>query len=241
MDARIANLAIRFDAIEAGIKALQQSLCSATTVDALSKLSPELDPCSQDTPEVAQLRALCRTLPLHTAVFRWVPSEYYQRPLQWRRDILQAPSIQYLCKSIVLENTHCVNTDCSVRENSRFYIVLFQYVEKFDSEKLMRFVKDLNPSLGKKKFNFRLADPEVSQKMTGFGYNAVVPFGGNVDIPVILSEKLTHLSPSYFWMGGGHVDCKLRIDLAEFLRVIQPFVADIANPLSEEELNCITD
>jgi prolyl-tRNA editing enzyme YbaK/EbsC (Cys-tRNA(Pro) deacylase) len=179
---------------------------------------------------------------MHSAVFRWVPSEYYAKPLQWRRDVLQCPSVQYLCKSIVLENTHCVHSDCSDPNNARYYIVVFQYIERFDSERLMRFIKDKNPTLGKKKFNFRLADPEAARQLTGFGYNAVVPFGGNVSVPVVLSEKLLHLSPKYFWMGGGHVDCKLRVDTDEFLHsAVAPFVADISIPMSEEELNSITD
>ena len=31
--------------------------------------------------------------------------EYYKQDLAWRRDWLQAPSQEHLCKSIVMENT----------------------------------------------------------------------------------------------------------------------------------------
>lgn len=247
MTDRLVALAARFDALEAAIAALKASSFQNAAAALHPRPAPaaaslkELEPCAQDTPEVAKLRELCRTLPLSSAVFRWVPSDYYSWPLQKRRDILSAPSVDYLCKAIVLENTHCEFSDCSNRENSRFYIVMFQYVEKFDSEKLMRFVKGMNPSLGKKKFNFRLADPEVSKQLTGFGYNAVVPFGGAVDVPIILSEKVRQLAAGYFWMGGGHVDCKLRADCSEFVERFHPFVADVTNPLSEDELNAITD
>ena len=238
LEQRIAMLAARFAAIEKRLE--QQQKAGAAAAPKVKKDLSNLAPCKQDTPEVAKLREQCKTIPLHSAQFKWVPSDYYTKPLPWRKEQLGAPSIQYLCKSIVLENTHCKNEDCSVETNSRYYVAVFQYVERFDAEKVLRFVKGMNEGMGKKQFNFRLADPEVSQKMTGFGYNAVVPFGTAVKIPVILSEKITKLSPAYFWMGGGHVDCKVRVDTEEFLESIKPFVADITNPIPEEELSTLT-
>lgn len=249
LEARLHAVAARFDAIESGIAALQAPSAAPVAAAAEAAAAPKrpvvssaaLEPCARDTPEVARLRALCKTLPLSSALFKWVPAEYYSRPLQWRRDVLEAPSISYLCKTIVMENTHCTNEDCSDRNNSRFYLVVFQYTERFDSEKLARFARDLNPGLGKKKFNFRLAAPERSLALTGFGYNSVVPFGTAVPIPVILSDRITKLAPAYFWMGGGHADCKVRVDVDEFVSVVQPHVADITNPLTEEELLQIVD
>lgn len=202
----------------------------------------ELEPCADDTAEVANLRALCKSLQLTTAKFQWVPSCYYEKSLTWRRDVLKSPSIKHLCKSILLENTHGTNEDCNDRNNSRFYVIVFQYIERFDSDKLMRFIRDLNPTLGKKKFNFRLADPTVSQRLTGFGHNAVVPFGGATKIPIVLSSNVAALSsPAYFWMGGGHADCKLRMNVDEFCQVFEPFVADITTPLPEEELKNLVE
>jgi prolyl-tRNA editing enzyme YbaK/EbsC (Cys-tRNA(Pro) deacylase) len=228
---RIAAVQLRFDVLEKKL---------ATPATKVPKAIKNLEPCDQDTPEVAKLRLACKTIPLHTAVFKWVSSEYYEKPLTWRREQLGAPSIRYLCKSIVLENTHCKFEDCADPTNSRFYIAVFQYVERFDTEKVLRLVKDMNSGLGKKQFNYRLANPEASQKMTGFGYNAVVPFGTTDRIPVILSEKIAALSPAFFWMGGGHVDCKVRVDTEEFLNVVKPFVGDITTPIPEEELASIS-
>jgi hypothetical protein len=34
-----------------------------------------------------------------------VPFDYYDRPLEGRRELLNAPSVDYLCKSILMENT----------------------------------------------------------------------------------------------------------------------------------------
>ena len=212
---------------------------SAVAVDC-SKIAA-LQPDPRDDATVAKVRRACIDLGLSTAQFKWVEGAYYNKPLQYRRDLLQAPSIQYLCKTIVLENTHCTNEDCSDPSNSRFYMVLFQYTEKFNSDEVMRFIKDKNEGIGKKKFSFRLANPEVSAALTGFGYNAVAPFGTKTQIPIILSQKITELAPRYFWMGGGHADCKVRVDTDEFIRVLKPFVCNFTNALTEEELSQITD
>ncbi|ORC89475.1 YbaK/aminoacyl-tRNA synthetase-associated domain-containing protein [Trypanosoma theileri] len=265
VETRIAALASRYTSIEKSIEELHKALKRITTSNdnnnnnnnntatpaAAAAVSTsryrdpcelkELQPCERDTPQVAALRQWCLKHHLYSAVFRWVPSDYYQHSLQWRRDILEANSIQHLCKSIVLENTHCIHKDCSHRENSRYYIIVYPYTEKFDAEFVMRCVKDMNEGLGKKKFNFRLADPEVSLHLTGFSHGAVAPFGTTTEIPVILSDRITQLSPPVFWMGGGHVDCKVRVDVEEFLEVVKPIVAAITTPLTAEELEHLVD
>eukprot|EP00744_Colponema_vietnamica_P010694 GILI01015087.1.p1 GENE.GILI01015087.1~~GILI01015087.1.p1 ORF type:complete len:265 (+),score=29.94 GILI01015087.1:65-859(+) len=240
---RIFLLERRWETIEAAVASLSNTATASYQSSPSSSPSTvaALQPDAKDTPEVASVRRSCISLGLLSAQFRWVPSDYYSRPLQYRRDLLNAPTIQYLCKSIVLENTHCVNSDCSVPTNSRFYIVLFQYTDRFNSEDVMRFIRDNNEGLGKKKFNFRLANPEVSAELTGFGYNAVVPFGTKTTIPIVLSRKITELQPRYFWMGGGHADCKVRVDTEEFIRVLNPFICDFTVPLTEEELSAISD
>jgi prolyl-tRNA editing enzyme YbaK/EbsC (Cys-tRNA(Pro) deacylase) len=243
VEQRIAALAKRFDVIDGKIKAAAAAkaravaaapAAAAAASSSAVAVNPQWAPVAVDTPEVATLRKLTETLVLTTAQFKWVPSEYYERNLAWRRDILGAPSVNYLCKSIVMENTHCVNDDCSDRCNAKYYAVVFQYVERFDSEKLSKFVQKMNDGLGKKKFTFRLA--ANGEEVTGFTQNAVVPFGLKTPMPVILSAGVARLQPAYFWMGGGHTDCKLRMDTAEFVEKIDPFVADITSPIPAEEL-----
>lgn len=249
VEARFVSLSNRYLSIERDINKLRQILQQSTNLldDVLSVAGgkvryhdpsdiKELQPCLQDTPEVAALRKWCLTHQLYSARFRWVPSDYYSHSLQWRRDILGAASIQHLCKTIVLENTHCVNSDCSIRENSRYYLVVYQYTERFDAELLMLYVKDMNKGLGRKKFNFRLASSDVALQLTGFSHGAVAPFGTSVDIPVILSNKIVTLTPSVFWIGGGHVDCKVCVDVRDFVNVIKPMVADITVKRSDDEL-----
>lgn len=56
------------------------------------------------------------------------PPEYYDRPLEFRRDILQAASIHHLCKSIIMENTraHPSVQGCQDPNNSKYYLVIVQ-------------------------------------------------------------------------------------------------------------------
>ena len=235
LEARIAALADRFAALE---RRPAKGASVAPAKQAAAPVEPAANPqwaaCAQDTPEVARLRVLSKELRLYSAQFAWVPSDYYNQKLEWRKGVLAAPSVNHLCKAIVLENTHCVNSDCADPRNSRYYVAVFQYVKRFDAEKVMRFVKGMNEAIGKKKFNFRLAAD--GQAVTGFEHNSVVPFGLATPMPIILSSDIAALQPAHFWMGGGHVDCKLRLDTAEFIKVFNPFVADITVPYAEEEL-----
>jgi len=50
-----------------------------------------------------------------------VPSDYYDKPLEYRRDCLGASTIHYLCKSMIVENIECTEKDCHDKFNSKFY------------------------------------------------------------------------------------------------------------------------
>lgn len=246
LECRIARLNERFERIiqcaqKLGGKLVADAGGHAEHQNPRMERPSQWDAQPEDRGDVPAVRRACEQLGLRTVVFRWVPSDYYTRPLVWRRDVLDAPSIHHLCKSIMLENTHCTREDSTDPQNSRYYIVLFQYIEKFNNEKAMRFVRSLNEGIGKKNFNFRLADADFAAKVTGFSHNAMVPFGFSPAIPVILSSKILALNPQYFWMGGGHVDCKLRIDTKEYCEKLHPLVADVTDPRSEEELATIAD
>ena len=45
----------------------------------------------------------------------------------------------------------------------------------------------------------------------------VLMFYGINSVPVLISERLRHLPGKFFWIGGGHVDIKLRMGLQEFV------------------------
>nr|XP_033513278.1 uncharacterized protein LOC104101050 isoform X4 [Nicotiana tomentosiformis] len=91
--------------------------------------------------------------------FKRVPSDYYDLPLEARRDIVSASSIQHLCKSIVLVNTQAASniTDCSDRNNSKYYVVVVQYAARFNAEAVKNFLYNLNDGkIAKKKFNWNV-------------------------------------------------------------------------------------
>ncbi|XP_074559434.1 uncharacterized protein LOC141815383 [Curcuma longa] len=181
---------------------------------------------------VARLSAILRTRGVEDFVFKRVPSDYYDRPLEARRDILEAASVEHLCKSIVLVNTQAPAniTDCSNPNNSKYYVVVIQYAARLNAENIKNFLYNLNENkVPKKKFNMRLAPEEESLKLTGFAHNAVTCIGMEIDIPVILDEAITKLKPNFFWLGGGEVDLKLGIRTSQFLNAVKPFIVNCSN------------
>ncbi|XP_042489771.1 uncharacterized protein LOC122069754 [Macadamia integrifolia] len=142
----------------------------------------------QNSLTVSRLSAILKANGVDDFVFKSAPSDYYDRPIEARRDILGAASIDHLCKSIVLVNTqaHASVTDCSDRNNSKYYLVVVQYTARFNAEAVKNFLYSLNNGkIPKKKFNMRLAPEDQSAKLTGYEHNAVTCVGMKTDIPVI--------------------------------------------------------
>ncbi|CAL5355934.1 unnamed protein product [Camellia sinensis] len=186
----------------------------------------------------ARLSAILRSNGVRDFSFKRVPFDYYDFSAEARRDILGGYSIDHLCKSIVLVNTQAPSnvTDCSDRNNSKYYIVVvqhflyLQYTARFSADTVKNFLYSLNNGkIPKKKFNLRLAPEETSLKLTGFGHNAVTCIGMNTDIPVILDEAITKLNPDFFWLGGGEVFLKLGIRTSEFINFVRPFIVSCSS------------
>ena len=57
-----------------------------------------------------------------------VPGDYYDQPLEFRRDCLAASSTDHLCKSIIMENTrvHPSVQGWEDPHNSKYYVVILQ-------------------------------------------------------------------------------------------------------------------
>jgi prolyl-tRNA editing enzyme YbaK/EbsC (Cys-tRNA(Pro) deacylase) len=155
--------------------------------------------------------------------------DYYTWTLEQRRRHLSSPSTDHLCKSIVLCNSRCVSDVNHDRLYSKYYCVVVQYSKKLKAEDLVRVLKKLNlengRELGNKNFNFRLA--EDCEIITGYPPNAVTPLSLKTPMPVVLDREITQLQPGMFWMGGGKVDLKWRVDLAEFISVFEPIICDV--------------
>ncbi|XP_004298646.1 PREDICTED: uncharacterized protein LOC101310605 [Fragaria vesca subsp. vesca] len=182
----------------------------------------------------ARLSAILKSKGVNDFSFKRVASDYYDWPLESRRDAVGAASVQHLCKSIVLVNTQAIPSvvDCSDRNNSKYYVVVVQYAARFNAEAVKNFLYTLNQGkIAKKKFNLRLAPEETSIQLTGFEHNAVTCIGMKTEIPVILDEAIQKLNPDFFWLGGGEVDLKLGIKTSQFINVVKPFIVSCSSAL----------
>lgn len=177
---------------------------------------------------LAEMKAKAASAGLHSSQFLPVEPGYYDQPLEWRCQRLGASSVNELCKSVVLENTRM--DDSAEPQRIRRVLVIVQYVAKLHKEKLSLAVRGMEtlrglPVMGKKQYNMRLLEGEACAKLTGFEHNAVTPLG--LDLPIILSDEIAHLPSATFWLGGGHVDLKLRLSVEEVKSVLGAVVADV--------------
>jgi len=180
-------------------------------------------------------QSVCSSIALTKVQFVRTPSDYYSWQLEERRAYIGAATTSHLCKSIVLENTDCVNNDCLDPLNSKYYCVIIQYTTRLSSHKVFKFVRGLkNNEIPQKNYHFTLA--KDGDALTGFDHNAVCPVGMKTDMPIIVSKKLLELDPPYVWLGGGEVDLKMGINVNELLKQVpNTYVADVVSEEDEED------
>lgn len=170
---------------------------------------------------------------LYSARWKWVPPAYYTWPLSERAACLQAPSPQYLCKSLLVENKKCRATGHDPT-NPRFVLVVIQYAATLDQRKLVSAIRALRPNvkdrLEDSQFEFRIANPEDNDRLTGYSHNSVTPFGilDSSNVSILLCKAIVPLK--WFWMGGGHVNLKLGMSVSDFLSALNPIVAGVSQP-----------
>lgn len=107
-------------------------------------------------------------------------SNYYNRTLEERKDILGAHSIDVLCKTIVLENTS-FDPKYESQYYKKYYMAIVQYTNEFHAEKIAKSMKTIQNAncpdkLSNKYFHFRLAKNEVAYDMTGYRFNCITPY-----------------------------------------------------------------
>ncbi|KAJ1618017.1 hypothetical protein T492DRAFT_892748, partial [Pavlovales sp. CCMP2436] len=89
--------------------------------------------------------------------FKRVPGEYYEQSLEWRADVLGAPSVEHLCKSIIMENTRfdVGETKLTPVVNGRvkYVLVVVQYTQRLKTERLIDAVRTIegDKAIGKAK------------------------------------------------------------------------------------------
>jgi len=174
-----------------------------------------------------------------SARWKWVPPNYYSFSLQERAKLLGVPSTYYLCKSLLLENKK-YTSDNNIKgmkndsTNPRYVMVMLQYEATLDNRKLINAIRSKRSSvqdrLDVNAFDFRVASNEDNDRLTGYAFNSVTPFGmlRPNDIQLIVAEAIVPLN--YFWMGGGHVHLKLGMAVSDFVRTTQAWIADVSSP-----------
>jgi prolyl-tRNA editing enzyme YbaK/EbsC (Cys-tRNA(Pro) deacylase) len=144
-------------------------------------------------------------LGLYSANWKWVPEMYYDWPMEQRAAVLTAPSTQHLCKSLLLENKKAAVAGPDFEFHPRFVLVVLQYQAELSTDLLTKSIRRLRPVQERldasSNFDWRVADPADNDRITGYQFNSVTPFGLQEDVPIYLSSAVAELG--YFWMGGG--------------------------------------
>ena len=187
--------------------------------------------------QMRRARLAVEQLSLYSTSWKWVPKNYYSWPLSQRAKVLGAPSTDYLCKSLLMENRKAPMEKADPT-NPRFVLVVLQYESTLDTKQLINAIRALRSNVADRlddsHFDIRIASEEDNAAITGYDNNAVVPFGlKDKGVTIVLSKPIVPLR--YFWMGGGHVHLKLRMTVQDFCRALNPVVADISQPRSSSD------
>lgn len=166
---------------------------------------------------------------IYSAIWKWVPATYYDWPLDQRAKCLGAKSTGLLCKALLMDNKQSDGMDPLT--NPKFILVVIQYDSTLDVRKLahsIRSWKTVKERTEFRKFDFRVADAADNDRLTGYPFNSVTPFGLMEKVPIILSEAVAQ--HKFFWMGGGHTRLKLGMTVSQFCIATGAIKADISQP-----------
>lgn len=193
------------------------------------------------TPELRRARRHVQQKNCFSSSWKHCPSNYYSLGLDERKVILGAKSTSQLCKACLFENkNYKPNENVKKGEidptNSKYYLIVVQYVESINMKKLALELRGLCPA-GPTRFDpnyfvdMRLASEEDNAKLTGYPHNGVSPFGMlEKTIPIVLCKSIMNVRPKFIWMGGGHPDWKLGMAVSEFVQGLNAIVLDISEP-----------
>jgi prolyl-tRNA editing enzyme YbaK/EbsC (Cys-tRNA(Pro) deacylase) len=181
---------------------------SGTLEDRVVALERKHYGCPSHVKDVDDSMRGCRQeiekLGLYSVNWKWVPEPYYDWPLEKRAAMLQAPSTSLLCKSLLLENKKAT-TNADFDYHPQFVLVVLQYEAELSTDLLTKSIRRLRPVEERldasSNFDWRVADPADNDRITGYQFNSVTPFGLREQVPIYLSSDVSNLG--YFWMGGG--------------------------------------
>mmetsp|Transcript_1051 Transcript_1051/g.2382 ORF Transcript_1051/g.2382 Transcript_1051/m.2382 type:complete len:249 (+) Transcript_1051:107-853(+) len=204
------------------------------------------------TPAMRRVRRHVQSSHCYSSQWKHCPPNYYSLELEQRKQILGAHSISQLCKACLFENKNYVpNEDSNDNSNSKalatnmkndptnskYYLIIVQYVEAINTKKLSTELRSLRPP-GPKRLDpnyfsdMRLAPEEDSDRLTGFAHNGVSPFGllEGEEIPIVVCKSVLGVRPQFIWMGGGDKDWKLGMAVGEFVKATNAIVLDVSEP-----------
>ncbi|KAL7461889.1 hypothetical protein ACHAXS_002296 [Conticribra weissflogii] len=204
------------------------------------------------TPAMRRVRRHVQSSHCYSSQWKHCPPNYYSLELEQRRKILGAHSISQLCKACLFENKNYMPSEDSYDvnnpktrakntkndpTNSKYYLIIVQYVETINTKKLSTELRSLRPPgpsrLDPNYFSdMRLAPEEDSNRLTGFAHNGVSPFGllEGEKIPIVVCKSILGVRPQFIWMGGGDKDWKLGMAVGEFVKAVGAIVLDVSEP-----------
>lgn len=213
----LAQLEARFSALEEAHK----KASDGSSLKSLDKRPPH----AQDAFS-AGMYVLAVAAGFRDTIFARVPSDYYDWKLEQRRHVLGAVSTAHLTKTVVLrdhKHTGEHRADNGLK-GAKFVAVVVQYGRRVHPDLLAR--------ASGRRANFRLADD--CEALTSYAPNAVTPLGLRIAMPLVVDEAVAALTPAPFWLGGGEVDLKWRVDWKDFAAAFNPVVVRVSVPeLSE--------
>lgn len=210
-----------------------------TRAEALSSsVQSNVDAAEWDANE-RRVAAACQASHVAGSALLRVPANYYSLPLVERAQLLDCAPTR-LCKSIILENASgtVVGDTRQPLGLQKYLCVIVQYLTKLDLNTLVKQVQGHSSNAGQAVPPVKLAMCEGADKLTGYGYNAMTPFGSLTPMAVIVARPIMKLpAPSYIFLGGGREDTKLRVFTAQLTREGVLGVAGYAAAV----LDCVMD
>ena len=184
---------------------------------------------------VARVETICQSINLLPVRFHVTASNYYELSLEERAKLLDAQSIHQLCKCLLMKNTKWrAHPELSPRENPQFIIVMIQFTARLHNDKLGKAVYTHLSKSSKlirkhKDFNWRLASSDENDTLTGYSHNAVCPIGlADSSLPIVMSDRIAALPQNECWLGAGHQQAKMCVDVKRFIECMNVVVADIS-------------
>lgn len=170
--------------------------------------------------------------------------DYYNLSYQERIELLQGHSIQQLCKTLLMVNKkYTIHNELTHIQHPQYVLCIIQYISRLHNDKLCKFIynnisQQASCIRRSKEYNMRLASEQDNNRLTGYVNNALTPFDINDNtLHIIIDHKIIQQCKQYdnnMYLGGGHVDVKLMLNIDEFIDKCNIHVGDITY---NEQLN----